>query len=90
MTEIRFSVKAATTAKEALDCLQSAVMTLNAAHGNTLKLMLMAHDAGDERLKKVYSEDAAKLVEGMMRLGAVEMYLYNKDMDDQAKCPITQ
>lgn len=88
MSEIRFSVTAAQTPKEALDHIQQSVMALNAAHANTLKLLLVAHDAGDEQRKRVYSEDAAKLVEAMMRIGAVEMFLYNLEADRQAKCPM--
>ena len=85
MTSIEIKVTAPKTAKEALECLQAAVMDLGPCHAHTLHDGVVARDAGDENRVRLAMEAAHKFTVALMNLGAAEMYLYNKAQDEKSK-----
>lgn len=71
--------KSASVAREAVN---TVVMALAIAHAEALKRVLLAE--GDDDRKKRW-EDVQKILAAQADLCAIELYLYNKQMDETAK-----
>jgi hypothetical protein len=87
MSELRFTVGAAQNAKEALRLIQEVAAPVSAAHGHVLHDLVAANDASDKQRVELCRQSAAKLIEAMGKLAAVEMFLYNETLPKCVEAP---
>lgn len=73
-----FQFNSAKNAAEAKKCFESAAPVLSTSHALMLRAMLMARDAGNEKVAEVFKEEANRLKDSMMYFAAVELYLVNQ------------